>query len=165
MANSVLNQLSDDKPVTTVHKMDSDTPRTQSTYSISKSMMILLGVVIFGSTVGFGFSKIVNSGDKGNKEMNENTQGEKKDVAGKAGINDKTKFKDNATGILKEGGIEGEGDFHLERPGGESQNVYLTSTTVDLNEYIGKKITVWGETYSAEKAGWLMDAGYIEVVK
>jgi len=44
----------------------------------------------------------------------------------------KKTFPDKTEGVLREGGIEGEGNFHLERPGGESQNVYLTSTTVDL---------------------------------
>jgi len=81
-----------------------------------------------------------------------------------AGIVDKKTFKDKAEGILREGGIDGEGQFHLERPGGESQNVYLTSTTVDLSQYLGKKVRVWGETFKAEKAGWLMDVGLVEVL-
>ncbi len=81
------------------------------------------------------------------------------------GIVDKKTFKDSAEGILKEGGIDGEGNFHLERPGGESQNVYLTSTTVDLSFYVGKKVRVWGQTFSSEKAGWLMDVGLVEILK
>jgi hypothetical protein len=80
------------------------------------------------------------------------------------GILDKKIFKDSAEGILREGGIDGEGQFHLERPGGESQNVYLTSTTVDLSQYIDKKVRVLGETFKAEKAGWLMDVGLIEIL-
>ena len=80
-----------------------------------------------------------------------------------AGIPDKSTFKDTTEGTLREGGIEGEGSFHLERPGGKSQTVYLTSSTVDLSEYIGKKVKVWGETHTSEKAGWLMDVGYVEV--
>ena len=80
-----------------------------------------------------------------------------------AGIVDKKTFKDSATGILKEGGIDGEGSYHLERPGGVSQNVYLTSSTVDLSSYVGKKVKVWGETFASEKAGWLMDVGLVEL--
>jgi hypothetical protein len=80
------------------------------------------------------------------------------------GIQDKKTFKDHAEGILREGGIDGEGQFHLERPGGESQNVYLTSTTVDLSQYLGKKVRVWGETFAAQKAGWLMDVGLVEIL-
>lgn len=73
-------------------------------------------------------------------------------------------FKDTATGVLKGGGIDGEGQFHLVRPGGDSQNVYLTSSTLDLSKFIGKKITVFGETQKAEHAGWLMDVGRLKVL-
>jgi len=82
-----------------------------------------------------------------------------------AGVVDKKIFKDKAEGILKEGGIDGEGNFHLERTGGPSQNVYLTSSTVDLSSYLGKKVRVYGQTFAGQKAGWLMDVGYIEVLE
>ncbi len=80
-----------------------------------------------------------------------------------AGVADKKTFKDSAIGIMREGGIEGEGNFHLERTGGESQTAYLTSSTVDLSKYIGKKVTVWGQTLQGQKAGWLMDVGLVEI--
>lgn len=80
------------------------------------------------------------------------------------GSNDTSTFKDSTEGKLKEGGIDGEGQFHLERPGGISQNVYLTSSLVDLSLFIDKKIKVWGETQAAQKAGWLMDVGRVEVL-
>lgn len=80
-----------------------------------------------------------------------------------AGVQDKKTFKDSAEGIMKEGGVDGEGNFHLERPGGVSQNAYLTSSTVDLSKYIGKKVKVWGQTFQGQKAGWLMDVGLVEV--
>ncbi|MFZ1549532.1 MAG: hypothetical protein WAT44_03660, partial [Microgenomates group bacterium] len=73
------------------------------------------------------------------------------------------RFPDAAMGILKEGGIDGEGSYHLERPGGKSQNVYLTSSIVDLAKFVGKKIKVQGETFSGQTAGWLMDVGYVEL--
>lgn len=81
------------------------------------------------------------------------------------GSNDTKTFKDTAEGQLKEGGIDGEGQYHLERAGGESQNVYLTSSAVDLSLLVGRKVKVWGETFSAEKAGWLMDVGRVEVLE
>ena len=65
---------------------------------------------------------------------------------------------------MKEGGADGEGAFHLERTGGVSQNVYLTSAIVDLSKYVNKKIKVWGQTQKAQTAGWLMDVGRIEVL-
>lgn len=81
-----------------------------------------------------------------------------------AGILDKKRFPDDAEGTLRKGGIDGEGNFHVERKGGESQNVYLTSSTVDLSKFVGKKVRVWGQTFTGQKAGWLMDVGYIEVL-
>jgi len=80
-----------------------------------------------------------------------------------AGVVDKSTFKDSVEGILKEGGIDGEGNFHIERPGGVSQNAYLTSSTVDLSKYVGKKVKVWGQTFQGQKAGWLMDVGLVEI--
>lgn len=81
------------------------------------------------------------------------------------GSSDTKTFKDVASGSLKEGGIDGEGQFHLSRPGGVSQNVYLISSSVDLSKFVGKKIKVWGETEKAQYAGWLMDVGRVEVLE
>lgn len=81
------------------------------------------------------------------------------------GSNDTKTFKDIATGTLKNGGIDGEGQFHLVRPGGDSQNVYLTSSSVDLSKFVDKKIKVWGQTQAAQYAGWLMDVGRVEVIE
>ncbi|HSX48962.1 MAG TPA: hypothetical protein VLE44_01770, partial [Candidatus Saccharimonadales bacterium] len=80
-----------------------------------------------------------------------------------AGAKDASSFKDTATGTLKEGGIKGEGMFHLERPGGITQNVYLTSTIIDMSPFVGKKVQVWGETQAGQHAGWFMDVGKIKV--
>lgn len=81
-----------------------------------------------------------------------------------AGVNDESKYPDTAEGMLVAGGIEGEGQFHLERSGGASQNVYLTSTVIDLSTFEGKKVKVWGQTLSAKKAGWLMDVGRVRQI-
>jgi len=81
------------------------------------------------------------------------------------GSDDEKTFRDVAEGVLREGGIEGEGAFHLERQGGESQNVYLTSSIIDLSQFIGRKVKVWGETNAAKRAGWLMDVGRLQVIE
>lgn len=81
------------------------------------------------------------------------------------GSDDTSTFKDTAEGELKEGGIDGEGQYHLVRPGGDTQNVYLTSSLVDMSKFLNQKIKVWGETQKAEKAGWLMDVGRVEVLE
>ena len=80
------------------------------------------------------------------------------------GSSDTKTFSDTAEGTLKSGGIDGEGAYHLERPGGESQNVYLTSSIVDLSKYVNAKVKVWGQTQKAQVAGWLMDVGRIQVL-
>ena len=114
--------------------------------------------IIIGAILGFGISKF-------NKKTTSNNNSETKNTSQSAGIVDKKTFKDSVEGILREGGIDGEGNFHIERPGGVSQNVYLTSSTVDLSIYIGKKVKVWGQTFSGQKAGWLMDVGLVEIEK
>lgn len=80
------------------------------------------------------------------------------------GITDEKTFRDSAEGKLEKGGIDGEGSHHLVRPGGESQNVYLTSSVIDLDKFVGRKVKVWGETFAAKKAGWLMDVGKLKVL-
>jgi len=69
-----------------------------------------------------------------------------------------------ATGVLKEGGVDGEGTHHLEREGGVSQNVYLTSSVLNLQQFVERKVQIWGETFTAQKAGWLMDVGKLKVL-
>ncbi len=88
-----------------------------------------------------------------------------KNTANEAGLADEKTFRDSAEGVLEEGGVAGEGTHHLVRPGGDSQNVYLTSTVIDLQSFVGKKVKVWGETISAKKAGWLMDVGKVKVTE
>jgi hypothetical protein len=80
------------------------------------------------------------------------------------GVEDTETFKDTAEGKLEKGGLNGEGSHHLVRPGGESQTVYLTSSIVDLDKFVGSKVKIWGETFAAQKAGWLMDVGRLEVL-
>ncbi len=82
-----------------------------------------------------------------------------------AGSTDVKTFKDVAEGTLEKGGIDGEGTHKLIRPGNESQTVYLTSSVINLDDYVGKKVRIWGETFSAQKAGWLMDVGRVEVLE
>lgn len=82
------------------------------------------------------------------------------------GVKDASTFKDTATGMVKEndGKITNEGTHILVR-GDASQNVYLTSSVIDLSKYADKKVQVWGETFRGQKAGWLMDVGRIKVAQ
>lgn len=78
------------------------------------------------------------------------------------GSNDSA-FKDMAEGVVQKGGIGNEGQFHLVRQGGADQYVYMTSSLVDLSQFVGHKVKVWGQTQKAKVAGWLMDVGRVEV--
>lgn len=126
----------------------------------TKAFLVFVVVCFVGGFLGYAISK-AKGGITTKNQSKETTQKDSTSTTS-VGINDKKTFKDSAEGLLKEGGIDGEGNFHLERPGGESQNVYLTSSTVDLSKYIGKKVRVQGATFKGEKAGWLMDVGLVE---
>lgn len=127
-----------------------------------KIIALLIVVVVFG--IGTGY--MLSGGSKGSGGISSIT-GSITSGAQKGTIvgSDDTKTYNNITeGVLKEGGIEGEGTHHLERPGGDSQNVYITSSNIDFSQYIGRKVKVWGQTHDAQHAGWLMDVGRLQVL-
>lgn len=126
-----------------------------------KVLVLLVVVVILGIGAGFIVSSKTGPGSVKTSKVASSGSTVKGTVVGS---NDTTTFKDTVEGTLKEGGINGEGAFHLVRPGGDSQNVYLTSSSVDLSKFINQKIKVWGATQKAQYAGWLMDVGRIEVL-
>ncbi len=130
--------------------------------SSTPGKIVVLFIVLIALGLGTGFALAKYSAKTGKNIPLLPTKNST--AKGKAFGSDDTKtFKDTAEGQLAEGGIEGEGQYHLVRPGGDSQNVYVTSATVDLGQFIGKKIKVWGQTQTAQTAGWLMDVGRVEV--
>lgn len=82
-----------------------------------------------------------------------------------AGVSDTKSFRDSAEGVIEKGGVDGEGTHKLIRDGGPSQTAFLVSSVVDLDEYVAKKVKVYGETFAAKKAAWLMDVGKIEILQ
>jgi len=77
-------------------------------------------------------------------------------------------FKDSAVGMIEKNEANdsnAQGTHRLVREGGESQTAYLVSSVVNLDQYVGKKVTVWGETFSSTQVGWLMDVGRVEEAK
>ena len=129
--------------------------------SSKKVVVVLLLMVVLGFGAGYGASVI--SAKTGTSivpaSLNPNAPAKGKVY----GNGDTSVFKDTTEGVVKNGGIDGEGQYHLVRPGGDSQNVYLTSSTVDLSQFIDQKVKVWGETQTAQHAGWLMDVGKVQV--
>ena len=125
-------------------------------------MMILGAVVVVLAGVGTGW--LISGRPKVSGTPKEAAPGATASKT-EAGIADEATFRDSAEGLLVEGGIEGEGTHHLDRDLGEAKYVYLTSTVIDLESFVGKKVQVWGETISARKAGWLMDVGKVKVIE
>src|SRR5258708_23835122 len=108
-------------------------------------------VILVGLVIGF----LVSS--KKSTSMNTGTKNSIVGVtATEAGVKDPSTIKGvtTATGTLKTGGIKGEGQYHLDRPGGPTQTVYLTSTTIDITPFVDKKVQVWGQTLASQNAPW-----------
>ena len=129
-----------------------------------KLLGVFIVVIVLGVASGYVFSK-KGASTGGNSLTSGSVNSSSLSKGAMVGSNDTKAFKDSAQGDLKKGGIEGEGQFHLVRPGGDSQNVYLTSSSVDLSKMVGKKIKVWGETQKAQTAGWLMDVGRVQILE
>jgi hypothetical protein len=129
----------------------------------NKNLPLIVGacvVVILGVAGAWLISsKVVNKGSSTNAAPGV------KVTSTEAGVLDPKVNYDNATGDLKDGGIGNEGTHHLERDGGPTHFVYLTSSVVDLGSFVGKKVQVWGQTLASKKAGWLMDVAKIQVVQ
>jgi len=125
-----------------------------------KTFLMVAGVILI-VLAGIGTGWILTGG----KKSGAGTVPGAKTGPKEAGLADEATFRDTAQGILEEGGVNGEGTHHLVREGGPSQNVYLTSTVIDLEAFLDQKVQVWGETIAGKKTGWLMDVGKIKVIE
>ncbi len=131
-----------------------------------KIITAVLALVAIGLGIFTGKSLAKPGGQEAKTAVSGVAEGEEIKRGMELGLPDAEKtFKDNAIGVLKEGGVDGEGTHHLEREGGVSQNVYLTSSTVDLSQLVDHKIQVWGETFASQKAGWFMDVVKVKVLE
>jgi len=117
---------------------------------------LLVGIIGAGVLTGFILSKRVATSQLLNEPLQQGKE---------VGSSDTKTFKDTAIGVIEKGGLNGEGTHKLIREGGPSQTAYLTSSVIDLDQFIGKKVQVWGETFKAQKAGWFMDVGRVKVLE
>jgi hypothetical protein len=128
--------------------------------SKGKVAVVLVAMI----ALGIGSGLLIAKGSAGSTASSSEVTSKSDVTKGKTfGVDDSSTFKDTAEGTLKKGGIEGEGQYHLVRPGGETQYVYVTSSVVDLGLVEGRQIKVWGQTQKAQHAPWLMDVGRVEV--
>jgi hypothetical protein len=132
-------------------------------------------IIVLAIALGFWTSRFFPSSKSGSNIIDTITQNNVTPVSSLKNSNDlvvgqfygdtgKT-FTDTATGIIIKGGINGEGTHTLQREGGKTQNAALTSSIVDLDFFLDKKVEIKGETNSSTKAGWFLDVGIIKVLE
>lgn len=127
-------------------------------------IFVALLIVSLGLGIGTGFvfaKKGVQSGNSSVSVQSSNSVQTDKE----AGINDTSAFPDTATGVLTTGGIRGEGTHHLDRSETKEKEVALSSTVINLDNFVGKKVEIRGQTISSKTSGWLMDVGKIKIVQ
>lgn len=116
-------------------------PKSADSKLSPKTILILFLLVFLGVVSGFLLYKQQTQGTV--RLAGKNV--EVVNLPSEEGVKDASTFKDTATGTLQlnDGKITTEGTHILVR-GDASQNVYLTSSVVDLSKYVGKKVQVWG---------------------
>ena len=122
--------------------------------------VFLVVVILMGTITGYILARNKQQSPLGNVSKGSVIKTDKE-----AGISDEKSFRDNATGTVEknDGKITDEGSHKLIR-GDTTQTAYLTSSVIDLDQYVGKKVQVWGETFKGQRAGWLMDVGRIKIL-
>jgi hypothetical protein len=129
---------------------------SQSHVKLFGSILIL--ALVAGVTTGYFLSASGNSNKENNLIPINNTP--------KTAQQDNRTFRDFAEGKItkkpepKAGDDYGEGTHLLVRQ--NAVPVALTSSVVDLSQYEGKNVKIYGETQKAIKEGWLMDVGKVE---
>lgn len=134
---------------------------TKPIVGVENPMRLLLGVVIASVVLGAltGYILSTKGGSSPISSLPANT-------TAKNPQQDTRTFKDFAEGVMKikpEASGYSEGTHLLQRD--NAVPVALTSSVVDLSQYEGKKVKVFGETQKALKEGWLMDVGRVEEIK
>jgi hypothetical protein len=143
-----------------IRKIDSDSIE-EGEKTMTKRYVI--GVYVLLVLLGIGTGYLLSGKMGGGSSLLESKPTVVKTDKGEGSTDTKT-FKDSAEGTIEKGGMDGEGSHKLVREGGESQTAFLISSVIDLDEYVGKKVKVWGQTFAAKKASWLMDVGKIELL-
>lgn len=126
---------------------------------------IVLAVIVLGA-----FTGLIASSRLKNKQIAQSqstlTNKKEQDLSPQEKQNLQTVTRDSAEGVLEKNDKfeeTAQGQWKLIRSGGESQTAFLTSSFLDLDQYVGKKVKVYGETLGSSKVGWLMDVAKIEV--
>lgn len=119
-----------------------------------------VGIVAVGAGTGYLLSK---SDGRVAGVVSVNNQMVKNDK--EVGSLDTKTFRDTAIGVIEKNGTNGVGTHKLIRDGGPSQTIYMVSSVIDLDQFDGKKVEVWGETQKVAKVSWFMDIGRVKIVE
>lgn len=137
---------------------------TKPIVSAENPMRLILGVTIAAVVLGILTGFILSTKNNGSKISSLSVG-----TTVKTAQQDTRTFRDFAEGTIKarpqpsDSEEYTEGTHLLVREG--AVPVALTSSVVDLSQYEGKKVKVFGETQKALKEGWLMDVGKVEEIK
>ena len=133
---------------------------------LSKILPYFIVVVIVALGIGTGL--VASSVQKAKAQNHKAVSLEEEELSPQQQESFAQTFRDEAEGTIeKNDDLDkyAQGTHKLLRSGGESQTAYLTSSVLDLDEYVGKKVKVFGETFGSSQVGWLMDVGKVEVVE
>lgn len=150
-------------------------PSLSLTNNGKKNTLIVFLIVIIALTSGFWLSRffpfskqsssaLFTSGDSQSLSADNISHPDQLKIGQWYG-NVNGQFKDSAIGTIAAGGVNGEGTHTLIRPGGDDQKAALTSSVLDLDLFIDKKVEIKGETNISPKAGWFLDVGSIKIIE
>lgn len=155
-----------------INNLASPGPTTEKSQNLT---VIIVIITVAAIAAGFWLSRLAppRSGpgirsinNNGNQVIPADKIQQAKDVqVGKTYGNIGVNYKDTAVGVVEKGSINGEGTHILNREGGLTQRASLTSSAVDLDLFIGKKVEIKGETNSSNKTAWLLDVGSIKILE
>src|SRR3989344_1763861 len=133
-----------------------------SKLNLQKALPVFVALVLIGAGI---FTGLVFSSRNKNEKLSFIKEEELEPEAAQSFAQT---FRDEAEGTIEKNDEFDEyaqGTHKLIRPGGEDQTAFLTSSVLDLDEYVGKKVKVFGETFGSSQVGWLMDVGKVEEVQ
>jgi len=144
----------------------------QETPKIAVSWPLIIIIISVALASGFFISRFVKVSSTSVATIDSLTKNSTDSISdatqleiGKVYGNTAKTFKDTATGVIEKGNINGEGTHILVREGGASQRASLTSSAVDLDLFVGKKVEIKGETNASTKTSWLLDVGSIKILQ
>lgn len=140
-------------------------PSQDSGSKIKKLLPIIIVVIVV--SLGIVSGLLLSSKSKSSQSSTQGALSEE-NLSGEQKQSFNQTFRDQAEGVIERNDDldkYAQGTHKLIRPGGEDQTAFLTSSVLDLDEYNGKKVKVFGETFGSSQVGWLMDVGKVEEIK